>query len=227
MKRLYTLAILLFAFYGAFSQSFTLSKKMVNVEGPNSSTEDALSTITNTSTDPADTNFSWNILAYSMPAEWFVSFCDNKDCYSGLSQGMTKNFILKPNASGPLKASFDFQNKQATACMVITVNSVKVPANIDTVTYCATSWRTGIAETNSNRSIAAYPNPVKENLNISFPVKDKVTLEIYNVVGAKVKSISTDQSSNSINVQDLDNGMYFIRIKDKNNTYTKTFTKVN
>lgn len=225
MKKLFTLLTVLSSFYYAHSQSFTLSKHQVNAEGPNGTNQDALCTITNVSSDINDTNFKWTVVSYSTPMGWQSSYCDTKDCYYGITMGMNRTFNLRQNGSGPLKANFDFQGVQGTGCMTVLVSSVKYPANTDTVTYCATAWPTAIRENTAPRSFSLYPNPAHDQINVNFNAKDKFTVEIFNVLGCKVRSFTQDANTLSIDISDLDKGLYFIRIREKNNVLTRSFTK--
>ncbi|KGL63873.1 alpha-amylase family glycosyl hydrolase [Polaribacter sp. Hel1_85] len=60
-----------------------------------------------------------------------------------------------------------------------------------------------------------YPNPAKTNFTLSSEVLD---VNIYDVTGKQVKKYSKDiVKTNFYNVSDLNHGIYFIRIKNKNN----------
>ena len=73
-----------------------------------------------------------------------------------------------------------------------------------------------------NDAISLYPNPVSDELFIRFDGTpgDNLTMEVYNVQGQKVHSASlvnvTQYDQRSIDVSQLDKGMYIIRfISDK------------
>lgn len=70
-------------------------------------------------------------------------------------------------------------------------------------------------------AIQLYPNPANDVLNIEMTNEVK-SIEIYNIQGQKVKSANKNQ----INVSDLANGMYMIKIEDsENGIATKKFLK--
>jgi len=74
----------------------------------------------------------------------------------------------------------------------------------------------------SNLSIRLFPNPVKGVLNIEY--KETIeTIEIYNLLGKKVKSLSNN--SKSINIQDLSSGMYLLKIYSGNRTISRKIVK--
>jgi len=66
-------------------------------------------------------------------------------------------------------------------------------------------------------AIEVYPNPVKDRLKINFgsPVEGSMLLEIMNITGQRVyvRQLNTEGYNHAlINVQQLDNGIYFLRI---------------
>jgi hypothetical protein len=72
---------------------------------------------------------------------------------------------------------------------------------------------------NNNMQFICNPNPCKNEIVFNFPSQDEnSTLEIYNVIGEKYKTISLTQSSNSISVNtiDLPNGIYFAKFNNSN-----------
>jgi len=67
-----------------------------------------------------------------------------------------------------------------------------------------------------------YPNPVSNILTIEskIPVSK---IEIYSILGKKVKVINSD--FNSISMENLANGIYIIRLQSKNGFVTKKLIK--
>lgn len=63
-----------------------------------------------------------------------------------------------------------------------------------------------------NLKVALYPNPVRNILNIETATEIK-SIAIYNLLGQKVKTAK----SRNINVADLSNGTYMVRVEDTNN----------
>ena len=76
----------------------------------------------------------------------------------------------------------------------------------------------------NNQTFNIFPNPAKETLSIIFANNNtKKQVQIFNLFGVLLKKFETTESK-QINIGDLQNGIYFIRIKDK--TYqTLTFIK--
>lgn len=73
----------------------------------------------------------------------------------------------------------------------------------------------------NNLEVSLYPNPANDVLNIEITNEVKA-IEIYNIQGQKVKSTNQKQ----INVSDLANGMYMIKVQDMEDAVsTKKFMK--
>ncbi len=79
-----------------------------------------------------------------------------------------------------------------------------------------TALFTGIGDNESNRSIYIYPNPTSGVVNISNDGSENNTYEIlvFNTLGKLVKQI---QSSVNIDLSDLNNGLYIIKIINETN----------
>lgn len=77
--------------------------------------------------------------------------------------------------------------------------------------YVATENNTVITD---EPKIVCYPNPAKENISFFYNLEDDFrsgTIEIYNTLGQKIKSIGVDASSmtSTINIAEIPNGLYF------------------
>ena len=79
---------------------------------------------------------------------------------------------------------------------------------------------TAIAENNSNISI--YPNPATTVLNVE--AEGYNTVEIVNILGQVVYGANAT-SNMQINVSNLNNGVYFVRLNGANGTATQKFIK--
>ncbi len=68
--------------------------------------------------------------------------------------------------------------------------------------------------TNFNYNVKIYPNPAAENLNIELPANLKTAdLNIVSANGTTIMSRQIKAGNNNINVSNLNNGMYYIVIK--------------
>lgn len=69
-------------------------------------------------------------------------------------------------------------------------------------------------EENVRNTYNIYPNPVKNTLNIKGENMNKIV--VYNSLGQMVKSVSCDSDNMTIDVNTLNDGVYFINIIDDN-----------
>lgn len=77
----------------------------------------------------------------------------------------------------------------------------------------------------ADNSIVVYPNPVANNLN--FSIANDIVLSdisIFDITGKLVIS-SKDFSSNSVNVSNLQSGVYFAKFSSQDKTVTRKFIK--
>lgn len=83
---------------------------------------------------------------------------------------------------------------------------------------------TSVSEfTNNSLDFNVYPNPVSNKVYITGDVKD-MRVDIINATGAVVKSI-TGLSANSIDVSELTNGNYFIKVTGNDTIGVRSFVK--
>jgi hypothetical protein len=76
---------------------------------------------------------------------------------------------------------------------------------------------------NQNPSIRVYPNPAKDVLFIEGIVS-KTFVNVYNVNG--VRLLSNVLSSPVINIGNLENGLYFLKITDRKGVTIRKFLKL-
>jgi chitodextrinase len=73
--------------------------------------------------------------------------------------------------------------------------------------------------------VMTYPNPATTSITIELPVIPKnEKAQIYDTMGRIVKEINISALSQQVNIEDLSNGVYFIRITDSPN-FTLKFIK--
>lgn len=69
-------------------------------------------------------------------------------------------------------------------------------------------------ESNEEQQLMVFPNPVKDMVSIEG--RNVAEIEVYNVLGAKVKSFT---NTNRINVEDMPKGVYLLRIADSEGNF--------
>ena len=99
--------------------------------------------------------------------------------------------------------------------------------NTITVNYCKALQTANTSEVDNN-FMSIYPNPANTEFTISLNInQSNLELEIYDVLGNKViNKILTNQTS-TINIEQLSNGLYFVRLLDANSNiiYTQRLVK--
>lgn len=83
----------------------------------------------------------------------------------------------------------------------------------------------------SSFSLATFPNPITENLTISFQTKESgiLILELTNVMGQKIRDLTTEKIKagswkHSFSIDDLANGNYFIRGRFNDEVFSEKIT---
>lgn len=85
--------------------------------------------------------------------------------------------------------------------------------------------QTGLQDISYEQSLQIHPNPTSGILQISPSIKLEEVV-IYDKVGQRISNYTIDYNSNSINVSDLKDDVYVIRIKEKGVTHTAKFSKI-
>jgi hypothetical protein len=68
-------------------------------------------------------------------------------------------------------------------------------------------------------NIDIFPNPAKNQFNLSSNLNNSLGIQIFDVLGKSVKKLHTNKKS--INISDLNSGIYFVRIKNGDYYVTK------
>lgn len=94
---------------------------------------------------------------------------------------------------------------------------------VDDITFPGNTLILNVKSVESNDEVAVYPNPANDVINVKGNYIQYV--EIYNSIGLKVVSKKVNDSE-SINIADFANGIYFVRIVDKSgNVQTEKIIK--
>ena len=76
-------------------------------------------------------------------------------------------------------------------------------------------------------SVVLYPNPAKEVINVQCTMNEwnGATIEVLDVYGKLLQTLKADSEITQINVSNLANGMYFVRMTTEQGVVTKRFVK--
>lgn len=184
---------------------------------------------TNSSLDATDSVFSWELIEITMPSTWTAQICDPFACLEGSGTlGFKSSYVLTNsmgNNTGTFTLDFFSNGNSGSGVMKVAIKSVKT-GYTDTITAEGKVWPVAVKETvKQNKEFSFYPNPAKDELVLKYNSKENIQVEIFNILGSKVKSFNLFGGQTSINISDLENGIYFLRFKDDGKTISKTFTK--
>jgi len=73
---------------------------------------------------------------------------------------------------------------------------------------------------NTMASVKIYPNPVNSNLKIEN-MNEVTDINIYNVTGQVVRTIPSATGSIDVDMSNLSNGLYFIKMQNGKNVRTE------
>ncbi|MEM9991673.1 MAG: T9SS type A sorting domain-containing protein, partial [Bacteroidota bacterium] len=68
--------------------------------------------------------------------------------------------------------------------------------------------------------LRVFPNPTQDQLNIAFASEQAATIEIFDQLSRRVKTIVTKNAQNQIDVSDLATGLYWLKVQTNRQLYT-------
>lgn len=223
MKKLLLYIFAICIFQLAAAQNFTIIPKIAKGQGAN--TMLTIATIADFTNTGSEVEFEWKIIEINAPAEWAFGMCDPLNCLTDLKVGTSGLFSVAVTKSGQFTGDFEIKGKSGMGTAKVSIYPKNSPSSADTVIFQITAWPTGIKENGFVREFTYFPNPVKERLQIKYNTRESLIIDIYNVLGTKVKSFTHTGFESDINVGDLQNGIYFIRFREGNHIISKPFTK--
>lgn len=167
-----------------------------------------------------------NIKAVSAVARWTVVSCavGYELQYRKIGANWTTIIINSNQASkllSGLLASTNYEwrirSKFANATTSTYTNSI---------TFTTPALRQG--ETVVVNGLLAFPNPAADKLNLEFPFTEgKTFIDVLNTIGQTVlsKSTTADNGKVAINIESLPEGLYFVTVKNGDNTFNSRFVK--
>lgn len=88
-----------------------------------------------------------------------------------------------------------------------------------TVSVC-----TGVQTHAAAATLSVYPNPSTGVFNLDLGVNSKSTVEVYNVIGAKVIAKEVNVQVSTLDMSGFEAGVYFLKVTTGNNKVTKKIT---
>lgn len=84
---------------------------------------------------------------------------------------------------------------------------------------CIKDYTVGLEESKAqNSTFSIYPNPANNSITINYTgdLSQKTNIEIYNYLGQEIMQSNLQSNTTAINVSDLINGIYFVKVRTDN-----------
>lgn len=225
MKKFILYIFAMIVLQNVMAQDISFNPSVAKAQGPCTNFQIAAKSIMSNNSN--DSVFEWVVLEITATSGWAYGMCDPGNCVTDLSVGTKGEFTLSKGKTGEFIGDFVPDGKSGSGKAKVLVYSKNNPTTVfDTLEFQMNGWATAVKEVApQNREFSFYPNPAKDKLTIRYHAKENITIDIYNVLGSKVKSVTLSGFETDINIGDLQNGLYFIRFKDGSQTISKPFTK--
>lgn len=153
--------------------------------------------------------------------------------YEGIGVGSTGPFTLLPGASQEMELAFVFGRDYAGTDNLASI--VVMQERVDSIrSYHANGFATtpcggaiiGVKEVaKDNNTLSIYPNPFANQFLVNYKPSNKTTVEVYNLLGAKVSSQQITQYLTLLDLSNEPNGVYFVRVTDGKEVITRKVIK--
>lgn len=206
--------IILLAFLNVFSgiSQVTFNKDSIVATFHNG--EEALININLTNYYNSSTLVYWKIFKTNFNSAWQSQVCDANLCYGmNVDKCSSSKPNVMPGGSTALWTLHIFNNGVTdNGVLIMKIYDNNTFTNvIDSLPLNVTISPVSTTSVNLNQELNIFPNPTSDYFQTNF--KNSVgRVEIYNLIGRKVKTFEKNQSS--YNVKDLRDGMYLVRLYD-------------
>jgi hypothetical protein len=165
----------------------------------------------------------WQKVSENVPPIWEASVCDNVNCNTSLVDSGTMN-PLNPADYALLLLHITPHINYGKAIVRYAVWDITNPALKDTLTYILNVNATsGIAEAENKNAFSIFPNPAKENINITSKLQTGFQFLITDVLGKEVEKGISKTNNIFVSTENLPNGVYTVSIFTENKINTKQF----
>ncbi len=216
-KILLLLFSVLFMVSAGQAQKLTITPDSQMVQGPSSEFEIvAYGHIKNTT---QDSMFVWERTVRTLNQDWEVAFCDVNLCHP--PETTTAEFELKPGEESEISLHYYPNNMKGEGNAQICIYPKNDPNNKTCVVWAGNTWALSTGKI-SAKKMEVYPNPAKNNFNLTLPFETQAKVTILDVLGKELKTFEMNKSG-QVNIQDLNIGIYLIQVAQNGEVYTKRF----
>lgn len=103
---------------------------------------------------------------------------------------------------------------------------LRVSDQVEDLLYRLGCHLLGMDQIESNFSVEIYPNPATTEIYVSNPESKLLTIELITLEGKQISKTTEHSSFQTIDLTDLQVGIYLVKISDGIHTSTKRFTKM-
>ena len=208
------IATLTFVMLGSFSSNAQISfdRKFIKNSLVNRMDFDysEKSYLSNNAANADDTLFNWKIISLNQPSDWELQVCTDGECIADPPLERTHPFILPVGEKEEFKIGWALFEVAGDGLVTVVVTSNNYPNNTDTVTL-EIATLSNIKDVN-NTFVEVNPNPINNNLTISFNNDSHKIIVIYDILGNKILS-KRIYSGESINTTNINKGVYILKIE--------------
>ena len=224
MKKLTLIIISQFALILTGVAQLSFSAKSDSCVLENGVDHKAKITIYNNTT--TDYDVSWRTISSTLldndgsGNHWDMQFCECNNCYTNEFGGLPTSGICNDPMAANTSLEWYLTVDPAGNALVggelvieVTNNTTK---QVDTLRYVVLSPNS-IIDLKNYGKVSAFPNPVRNELNIQFALQNLTSPEItiYNTLGKVIKNIRITNLNGSerINTSDYESGIYFYTLR--------------
>ena len=156
----------------------------------------------------------WVRAQQNLPTGWKTSLCNDVNCYPITTDSAV--FTIPDNDSDMINLHFYPYGRAGEGSAQIKVYVVDDPSESIVLTFNGTTNTTYSAGFEKLK-FSFSPNPVIDKLHIHFSQLQKnLTIEVYSIVGQLFKTVQLSDPNCGVTIQvsDLPDGYYFVRVRD-------------
>lgn len=212
------------------AQGFGFDADSVKAEGPNGGLFADVYNVNGVkfrNDSAGTTEFIWIRTLNQFPdTVWRSAVCDINLCHSNTTD--SAQFSMNEGESGSFYMHFYPSTGSGVAYMSIEVSPVndrskKVFLHGKAIVYDALN---SINEVNANQ-LAVFPNPSKDgHYNLTNDFTEDVLVETYTLSGQKLKETNLPSGKKKIDLSDLSQGIYIIRVKTTRGIYYSRLSRL-
>jgi hypothetical protein len=132
----------------------------------------------------------------------------------GFQNVLISQAILAATSTVPLLATYSLTTFSSS------ITPINLPINQN---YCAIVLGTEDHFSNTNNSLQLFPNPSSQFVTLEQQTNEELTIIIENSLGQIVKQVQTTQLQTSIDLKDLVNGWYAVRVNSNTTKNVKVW----